>query len=317
MGLRVRLAKAIMKAFPNAPVDPRDAPSGFREVFDHPMYLDADADRQAEIRRSVSQTAFDDELDYPWDIYYGDRDLRPQLRGADVLDLGSFCGGRGMAWFERYQLKSIAGIDIEPVFKVAAAEFAKHKGVDARYECGVGEHLPFEDASFDAILSFDVLEHVQDVAQTMSECHRVLRKDGRLFLVFPSYWQPQEHHLGLATSALGIQYLFSGQTLVRAFNEIVHERGPSANWYQRHDPQLAPWERGHAINGTSWRAFKRLLGDDWAVEYQCRLPIGAIGRSWQDKPIRRLAASPMYLLARLPLLEEIAMHRITVVLKRR
>ena len=121
----------------------------------------------------------------------------------------------------------------------------------------------------------------------------------------------------MATSALGIQYFFSGQTLVRAFAEIVDERGESAAWYRRQNPELSDWERGHFINGLSWRRFRTLLRNDWNIEYQSRLPIGAIGRTWRDKPLLRLATSPMYVLAQIPLLDEIAMHRITVVLQRR
>ena len=67
----------------------------------------------------------------------------------------------------------------------------------------VAENLPFPDERFDAILSFDVFEHVQDVAATLAECHRVLKQGGLLLVVFPGYWQPREHHLGLATRLPG------------------------------------------------------------------------------------------------------------------
>lgn len=42
--------------------------------------------------------------------------------------------------------------------------------------------LPLEDASFDAVLSTQVLEHVSDPALYLSECARVLRPGGRLLL---------------------------------------------------------------------------------------------------------------------------------------
>jgi 2-polyprenyl-3-methyl-5-hydroxy-6-metoxy-1,4-benzoquinol methylase len=42
--------------------------------------------------------------------------------------------------------------------------------------------LPFDDSSFDAVLSCGVLEHVQDPAGSLAELHRVLRPGGRLYV---------------------------------------------------------------------------------------------------------------------------------------
>ena len=42
--------------------------------------------------------------------------------------------------------------------------------------------VPAEDGSFDAVLSTQVLEHVQDPQLYLSECYRVLRPGGRLLL---------------------------------------------------------------------------------------------------------------------------------------
>ena len=46
---------------------------------------------------------------------------------------------------------------------------------------GVGEALPYADASFDAVVCVDVLEHVADLNQVMAQVARVLRHGG-LFL---------------------------------------------------------------------------------------------------------------------------------------
>lgn len=44
--------------------------------------------------------------------------------------------------------------------------------------------LPFPDASFDAVISMGVLEHVKDDAGSLCEIHRVLRPNGLFFCFF-------------------------------------------------------------------------------------------------------------------------------------
>src|SRR5207247_9065923 len=121
----------------------------------------------------------------------------------------------------------------------AACKVAESRDRPADFRIGFGESIPWPDRSFDSILTFDVLEHVRSVSETMRECWRVLRPGGHLLAVFPSYFQPIEHHLGLVTAMPGLQYLFTGRTLIRAYCEILGERGVDADWYVR-DCALAP-----------------------------------------------------------------------------
>ena len=60
--------------------------------------------------------------------------------------------------------------------------------------CAAGERLPFPERSFDAILSHEVLEHVQDDRLAVQEMLRVLRPGGRIFLFVPNRGYPFETH---------------------------------------------------------------------------------------------------------------------------
>jgi len=51
--------------------------------------------------------------------------------------------------------------------------------------CASAEHLPFPDEAFDLVLSQEVLEHVRDPFQAMSEMKRVLKKGGILYCQVP------------------------------------------------------------------------------------------------------------------------------------
>ena len=48
------------------------------------------------------------------------------------------------------------------------------------------EQLPFETASFDAVVSFDVFEHIPDSKKHLSEVYRVLKPGGRYFFTTPN-----------------------------------------------------------------------------------------------------------------------------------
>lgn len=80
------------------------------------------------------------------------------------------------------------GLDIE--WERTREAYARHP----RVVCGAGEHLPFASASFDLVLSHEVLEHVADDRQTLAEIARVLAPGGRLVLFCPNRGYPFETH---------------------------------------------------------------------------------------------------------------------------
>ena len=222
-----------------------------------------------------------------------------------------------MAWAERYGLAHISGLDTSAVFIDAARSFAAAKNVAASFAVGVGEELPYPEAAFDAILSFDVFEHVRDPSRVLAECDRVLAPGGRAYIVFPSFFQPTEHHLGLATTAPFIHYFFRPRTLVAAYADLLDERGDGASWYRREPRELQPWERGHTINGLTVRRFRRLAREaGFTIQDQVRLPLGSVGRRSQGSILMRAVAGAMKPFARLPVVEEAVLHRATFVLRK-
>ena len=84
-------------------------------------------------------------------------------------------------------------------------ELDPNRAVEARHRHpvvvrAVGERLPFRDATFDLVLSHEVLEHVENDRLAMGEMIRVLRRPsagtagGRLVLFVPNRGYPFETH---------------------------------------------------------------------------------------------------------------------------
>lgn len=97
---------------------------------------------------------------------------------------------------------------------------------------GEGEHLPFPDASFDLVLSHEVLEHVQDDRKSMEEIIRTLKPGGRLILFIPNRGYPFETH-GIYIRG---EYRFGNKSLVNWLPRRWRDRlAPHVRVYSKKD----------------------------------------------------------------------------------
>lgn len=111
-------------------------------------------------------------------------DLADLSAGEEVLDLGS---GSGMDVFYAAQLVGTSGravgIDFTPEQLAKARRLADEGGFDhVEFVQGSIEQVPFEDASFDCIISNGVINLAPDKARVFAEAARLLRPGGRLAL---------------------------------------------------------------------------------------------------------------------------------------
>jgi SAM-dependent methyltransferase len=85
--------------------------------------------------------------------------------------------------------EEVVGVDVSSEIVNAAA--ARHQGLQAR-QADV-RNLPFEDGSFDAVVSNSTLDHFQDegeIVRALRELHRVLRPRGRVILTLDNPSNP-------------------------------------------------------------------------------------------------------------------------------
>jgi SAM-dependent methyltransferase len=68
--------------------------------------------------------------------------------------------------------------------------------------------LPFPDASFDAVISFEVFEHVFNLDEILDDIRRVLKPGGKLLFSIPFAWDEHEQPFDYARyTSFGIRAL--------------------------------------------------------------------------------------------------------------
>ena len=107
--------------------------------------------------------------------------FRPE--GRLMLDVGCGDGGVPIAFAERGA--EAAGIEPGERNVERARVRARDHDVRVRFDVGVAEDLPWDDASVDVVVLDNVLEHVTDQERTLAEIRRVLRPQGLLYVVTP------------------------------------------------------------------------------------------------------------------------------------
>ncbi|MEX0915136.1 MAG: class I SAM-dependent methyltransferase [Wenzhouxiangellaceae bacterium] len=101
--------------------------------------------------------------------------------GLEVLDCacGEGYGSRILA----DAAKSVTGVDID----AATIDHARRRyaTADVEFECASALELPFENDHFDAVVSFETLEHLTEHDELMREFRRVLKPEGFLLMSSP------------------------------------------------------------------------------------------------------------------------------------
>lgn len=154
-----------------APVQPIDGDAeAFRlQAEEHPLIEDVPPATAAEhCLRLMHLRAYDEAVGH--------------AAGKDVLDVGCNTGYGTMRFVPVARL--VVGVDVSP----RAIEAARLRESDGRPEFVLtsGFALPFSEAAFDLVTSFQVLEHVPDPTAFLRELARVTRPGGTVILATPN-----------------------------------------------------------------------------------------------------------------------------------
>lgn len=129
-------------------------------------------------------------------LYKNISELAVQIKGGKLLDVG--CGTK--PYRNLFRVESYDGLEYNTL------EYGESKNAEYFYD---GHTFPFENESYDNIVSNEVLEHVFNPDEFLSEINRVLKMDGKLLLSVPFVWDEHEQPYDFARyTSFAMRHLF-------------------------------------------------------------------------------------------------------------
>ena len=103
-----------------------------------------------------------------------------EVENLEILDIGCGLGAIALLLTEKYQAKSVVGIDIEPnLIEHCVKRAAKAQLQDrVRFKLVQPGPLPFADSSFDLVFSKDAIIHIPDKESLYADVLRILKPGG-------------------------------------------------------------------------------------------------------------------------------------------
>jgi len=143
-----------------------------------------------------------------YSLYKNIQYFAPQLRGK-LLDFG--CGRKP---FENlFFVTEYIGVDIEQT-----GHDHKNSRVDIYYD---GKHIPFTNETFDAVFCSEVLEHIFNPDEILTELNRVMKTNAKILITVPFCWNEHETPFDFARySSFGIKHLLEKN----GFKIIAHKK---------------------------------------------------------------------------------------------
>ena len=114
---------------------------------------------------------------------------------AAILDLG--CGMGGLSVALRREEFRVWAVDFNLAYCAITRLRALRHDLTLPIARAAGEALPFADASFDAVICWDVLEHVRSLPGVLTEIRRVLRPGGAALVTATNRYSLRDQHYHL------------------------------------------------------------------------------------------------------------------------
>jgi 2-polyprenyl-3-methyl-5-hydroxy-6-metoxy-1,4-benzoquinol methylase len=177
---------------------------------------------------------FRSEYDYALFEYYRSAKVLAFLAQSGVTPTGRIldagCGGGGMPLSFAEETAQVVGIDLVDRFRDAGTRLADEKQLaNLAFLQADGTALPFAAASFDAVLSHAVIEHVADAGEYLVQCRRVLKPGGWMYLSTAPYLSFAGAHLPRLKIPVPLHLLVGRRLAFATFRQLARH----ATWTLR------------------------------------------------------------------------------------
>lgn len=225
------------------------------------------------------------------------KDFEPHLdeiKGKDILDVGCGLGGFPAFYAEEKGTHSVTTLDLSQTHLEAAKSFIENRitgGWVNFVNCNATK-LPFNDETFDAVVSTNTFEHIFDITGALRECLRVVKVGGQVLISFPPYRSPWGPHLNNWIRIPWCSVLFSESALIAACNRLEAKEKVNARFPPSLRLELAGAARLTHVNKITIAEFETAMAQV-QKEYGLKilramlLPIG--GRYKNNLPSRLFA----------------------------
>jgi ubiquinone/menaquinone biosynthesis C-methylase UbiE len=179
-----------------------------------------------------------------------DRALAP-ARGR-ILEIG-FGTGRNLGHYPA-SVRRIEAIDPDLDLDRVSLSRISRAAIEVDFHHLDAEHLPFEDARFDTIVSTFTLCSIPDVVHALGEVRRVLKPGGQF--LFLEHGRSPDQSVARWQNRLNRAWkpVWGGCNLNRPMRELIAdsglEIGPVQNYYLKHAPRFV----GYMTEGVARRA---------------------------------------------------------------
>jgi SAM-dependent methyltransferase len=100
---------------------------------------------------------------------------------------------------------------------------SKYKNGFGHVAADLANRLPFEDETFDTVVSFQVLDDLREPLFFLQECFRILKSGGCLFMTTPFMWKIHEApHDYYRFTKYGLEYLLQKSKFERVSVEEIY-----------------------------------------------------------------------------------------------